>query len=132
MMEGVVIGFVGRVNSKFKIVKYIMSSMYVLTPTLAFEIAENDLPEKMEWTEAQQSGVILGDRWRLPTKEELDEMFRLHQRAIGGFKFEYYWSSEGHNNYCADAKSFNSGGYSSNYSPKHPVPKYNVRLVRNI
>lgn len=109
-----------------------MSTMYVLTPTLAFEIAENDLPEKLDWKEAQQSGLILGDRWRLPTKEELDEMYRLHQRAIGEFKFENYWSSEGFSNYNAFAKSFNSGSYSNGSSSKHPLPKYNVRLVRNI
>ena len=109
-----------------------MSKMYVLTPTLAFEIAEKDLPELMEWQEARQYALIIGHRWRLPTKEELDEIYRLHQKAVGGFVFENYWSSEGFNNYSAFAKSFNTGSYHNGVSSKAPVPKYLVRLVRNI
>lgn len=109
-----------------------MNAMYVLTPTLAFEIAESDLLDKMEWSDALNAGSEIGERWRLPTKEELDEMYRLHQRAIGGFKFEHYWSSEGINNWNAFAKNFKSGDYSENYSSKNPPLKFNVRLIRNI
>ena len=109
-----------------------MGTMYVLTPTLAFEIAETDLPEKLEWIVALHSGLLAGDRWRLPTKEELDEIYRLHQKAIGGFKFEKYWSSEGFNNWDACSKSFATGNYSRGVSSKQPCQKQNVRLVRNI
>lgn len=108
-----------------------MDKIYVLTPTLSFEVAESDLPE-MEWKEARQYSLTVGDRWRLPTKEELDELYRLHQKAVGSFKFEHYWSSEGFGNNNAFAKNFASGNYSTGVSSKYPVPKYFARLVRNI
>ncbi len=106
--------------------------MYILTQTLAFQVAERDLPEKVEWNEAQKASQSIGDRWRLPTKEELSQMHRLHQRAIGGFKFEAYWSSEGFNNWNAFAMSFNSGQFFSSGPAKSPPLLHNVRLVRNI
>lgn len=108
-----------------------MNKMYVLTPTLSFEIAESDLQE-MDWDEARQHTLTLGDRWRMPNKEELDEMFRLSQKAIGGFKHKNYWSSEGYNKFSAFAKSFITGSYTDGVSSKAPAPKYLVRLVRNI
>lgn len=109
-----------------------MNKIYVLTNELSFEIAEKDLQNKLLWSEALQETLITGDRWRVPTKEELDEMFRLHQKGIGNFKHESYWSSNGVNDFNASAKSFITGGYSTSFSSKSPAPKHLVRLVRNI
>lgn len=107
-----------------------MCKIYILTEKLSFEIAANDL-EEMTWDEARNYTLIIGDRWRLPTVEELAEMYRLHTKAVGKFQFKTYWSSKGFNNYCASAKSFTSGGYSDGVSKSAPVAKYLVRLVRN-
>ena len=109
-----------------------MNKMYVLTTELAFEIAENDLQNKMLWSVALEESLSIGDRWRVPTKEELNEMFRLHQKGIGNFNHANYWSSNGLNNFNANAKSFITGGYSTSFSSKSPAPKHLVRLVRNI
>jgi len=110
--------------------KIAMCKIYILTENLSIEIAANDL-EEMTWDEARDYTLIIGDRWRLPTVEELDEMYRLHTKAVGGFQFKNYWSSKGFNNLCASAKSFSSGGYSEGVSKAAPLPKYLVRLVRN-
>lgn len=107
-----------------------MFKIYILTETLSFEIAATDLQE-MTWSQARDYTLVVGERWRLPTVEELDEMYRLHSKAVGGFQFKNYWSSKGFNNLSASAKSFSSGGYSEGVSKSAPVPKYLVRLVRN-
>ena len=68
----------------------------------------------------------------MKSEEELNEMFRLHQKGIGNFNHANYWSSNGLNNFNANAKSFITGGYSTSFSSKSPAPKHLVRLVRNI
>jgi len=107
-----------------------MCKIYILTETLSFEISAKDLHE-MTWDEARQYTLVVGERWRLPTVEELNEMYRLHLKAVGGFQFKNYWSSKGYNNFSATAKSFSTGGYSDGVSKSAPVPQYLVRLVRN-
>lgn len=56
------------------------------------QIAENDFVESMYWGAANTSCKILGTGWRLPTKEELNEMY-LNKDKIGGFSSGVYWSS---------------------------------------
>lgn len=107
-----------------------MCKIYILTENLSFEIAANDLQE-MTWNEARDYTLVVGERWRLPTVEELDEMYRLHLKAVGGFQFKNYWSSKGFNNLSAFSKSFSTGKYSEGVAKSAPVPKYLVRLVRN-
>jgi len=107
-----------------------MYEIYILTETLSFEIAANDLPE-MTWDDARQYTLEVGERWRLPTVEELNEMYRLHLKAVGKFQFKAYWSSKGFNNLHATAKSFSSGSFYEGVSKAAPAPKYLVRLVRN-
>jgi len=57
------------------------------------EIAQYDFPNKMNWNDAKKACAVLGEGWRLPTKEELNTM---HNNAIvlGGFENSYYWSSK--------------------------------------
>ncbi|MFD2909423.1 hypothetical protein ACFSX9_11855 [Flavobacterium ardleyense] len=107
-----------------------MCKSYVLTENLSFEIAANDLQE-MTWNEARAYTLIVGERWRLPTMEELDEMYRLHAKAVGGFQFKNYWSSKGYNDLRSFAKSFSTGIYSEGVTNNTPAPKCLVRLVRN-
>lgn len=60
------------------------------------EIAQFDFPTAMGLNEASQACNDLGYEWRLPTIEELDEMY-LYKDKITGFKGEKngteYWSS---------------------------------------
>lgn len=108
-----------------------MDKIYVLTDNLSFEIYHEDL-EEMTWFESREYSINLGNRWRLPNKLELDEMYKLHLKAVGNFKFETYWSSEGSGNAYAFAKSFNTGQYSTGVSKSSSIPKYFTRLIRNI
>ena len=46
----------------------------------------------MNWHEAKIACKKLGLGWRLPTKDELN-MFYENKEEIGGFAFNFYWSS---------------------------------------
>ena len=73
------------------------------------EIAENDFPNQMDWPSAINVCTQLGEGWRLPTKKELQQMFK-NQEKIGGFTRLDYWSStEGVNTELAWFKNFFKG-----------------------
>ena len=54
-------------------------------------VAEHDFVKKMFWNEATDSCKALGDGWRLPTKDELNEMY-LNKIQLKGFAKAIYWS----------------------------------------
>ena len=56
------------------------------------EIAQHDFPGKMNKVDAINACRVLGDHWRLPTKDELFELNK-NKARIGGFTDDYYWSS---------------------------------------
>ena len=56
------------------------------------EIAEHDFPKLLDWDNAKNACASLGDGWRLPTKEELNILFK-NKEKIGGFVHDLYWSS---------------------------------------
>jgi len=58
----------------------------------SIEIAEKDLPEMMTWDKAKAACEALGPGWRLPTKDELNNM-QQNQDHIGDFTESNYWSS---------------------------------------
>ena len=58
---------------------------------LGIEIYKNDIPG-VRWNKAQSFIELLGDGWRLPTKDELNVMYK-YKDKIGGFADYYYWSS---------------------------------------
>jgi hypothetical protein len=58
----------------------------------SLEIAQHDFEKYMTWDDAKKACAALGDGWRLPTKEELNELYK-HQDEIGGFAANLYWSS---------------------------------------
>ncbi|MTE25496.1 hypothetical protein [Winogradskyella ouciana] len=105
---------------------------YVLTENLSFEIASEDLPEKLDFENALNLISETDDRWRLPNIEELNLMFKLHSKAVGNFKYDTYISSEGINNYNYKSKSFIDGSIRNGSSYKKPPFKNRVRLIRNI
>ena len=62
-----------------------------------FEIATKDLEKKMNWYSAIKECDILGDGWRLPNIQELNQMYQ-NREKIGGLKDESYMSSTSSNN----------------------------------
>jgi len=68
---------------------------------LEIKVFKQDLPEKLNWEEANSACEALGDGWRLPTVEELKEIHLLKDE-IGGFKpNERYWSKLDNGDSCA-------------------------------
>ena len=55
-------------------------------------IAQNDFPEQMRWSDAKEACKTLGKGWRLPTKTELNILYK-NKDKIGGFSDYFYWSS---------------------------------------
>jgi hypothetical protein len=62
----------------------------------SIEIAQYDLPTEVTWYNAKRECKELGKGWRLPTKEELDEMYN-NKDLIGNFVNTNYWSSTEYN-----------------------------------
>jgi hypothetical protein len=69
-------------------------------------------------------GVTYGD-WYLPSKYELNLLY-LQRAMVGGFAYNYYWSSTEHSSSLAWRQSFNNGGQ-YDYSKGNT---YYVRAVR--
>lgn len=94
------------------------------------EVAEHDFPNKMNWFDAIEACEKLGDGWRLPTKNELKQMFiQLHQKGLGNFKDKCYLSSSVTPSDNASFYYFGGEGYTgSNYKQ---FDEY-VRAVRDV
>jgi hypothetical protein len=95
------------------------------------QVADKDLEKKMDWYSAQIACSELGEGWRLPSLPEIELIFNeLHQKGIGDFQPDYYWSS---NPAGFDETAwyywFKFKGFSSNIN-KSKI--YYVRLVREI
>jgi hypothetical protein len=59
---------------------------------LVFEIAPVELERKLNWNDAIEYCESIG--WRLPTIEELKEIYKNdRQKSISDFNCGYYWSS---------------------------------------
>lgn len=76
------------------------------------EIAATDFPNMMIWDEAVRECASLGTGWRLPTKEELANIYQ-HKDSIGGFDTGLYWNSEEIDQFMAGCQNFYSGKESS-------------------
>ncbi len=55
-------------------------------------IAQYDFPEQMEFNEGARACMKLGEGWRMPTKTELNVMYK-NKEKIGNFHMWAYWSS---------------------------------------
>lgn len=55
-------------------------------------VAQYDFPERMIWDDAKAACAKLGKGWRLPTKTELNILYK-NRKKIGGFGSYNYWSS---------------------------------------
>lgn len=91
------------------------------------EIAQNDFAIQMDWNMAMRLCNELGDGWRLPTKNELNLLFK-NKDTIGGFTRLDYWSStEGQDKELAWFQNFFKGKNAT-------LKKFNckVRAVKSI
>jgi hypothetical protein len=100
------------------------SKQIILEQTLKFEVYPNYLGNHT-WKDANYVCALLGDGWRLPTREELHLMY-LNKNEIGGFAEACYWSSSEFNNYNAWYQNFFNGN--QNFYYKYYT--YYVRAVR--
>jgi hypothetical protein len=79
------------------------------------------------WYQAQEQCEKNTGGWRLPTKAELACLYQ-NRNKIGGFKNDWYWSSERVGEWNISVQSFSNGrqfGYSGSNNAQ-------VRLVKNI
>jgi hypothetical protein len=91
------------------------------------EVRTDDEPESYSWYDAKKKCESLGEGWRMPTKKELDCLYK-NKEKIGGFKRDWYWSSEKVGEWNVWVQSFSNGkqfGYSGSNTAK-------LRYVRTI
>jgi hypothetical protein len=91
------------------------------------EVAQFDFPNQMDWHTAVNSTLALGVGWRLPTKKELNLIYK-NKEIIGEFTRLDYWSStEGDNLELAWFQNFFKGKIAT-------FKKFNcrVRAVKSI
>ena len=98
------------------------------------QVAEIDLEYQMNWPDAREACKNLGDRWRLPTKSELELIYKvLHEKGKGNFKNDKYWSNEedveSYEEFVAWDLNFGDGNFYSNTATTCPL---NVRAVRSV
>ena len=100
------------------------------------EVAKSDLANKMTWKTAKKACEKLELGWRIPTREELNELY-LNKDAIGGFQHKYYWSTS---EYAADKYNYGKAwiqnfghGYQFGYDfANYGFHKLKVRLVKDV
>ena len=90
-----------------------------------FEVAESDMDNKMNWTDATAACKALGNGWRLPTKDELHLMFEKSE-YIGGLKGCHWSSTRADNTYAW--RRCGAGKYDIDNVPL----KYSEYLVRAV
>jgi len=73
------------------------------------EVMTKDLGQ-LNWKEANEACKVLGDRWRLPTKNELNILHE-NRIEIGGFESRGYWSSTEGSNDGVCGQSFLDGNH---------------------
>jgi hypothetical protein len=103
-----------------------MSETYKLN-RIELEVMKSDLGQ-MTWIHAKQACRNLGGDWRLPTKEEIEKIYKYKDR-IGGFKDHSYWSSSEFSDNYAWYFNFNDG-FANNHD-KYVSANY-VRAVRDL
>ncbi|MGB6151392.1 MAG: DUF1566 domain-containing protein, partial [Pricia sp.] len=90
--------------------------------------------EPMTWENAMKIDDQLGEGWRLPTMEELSEMYATigpGANNSGQFVEELYWSNEAYDENQARLVRFSDGDTSFHYNKIAEHRKFNVRPVRD-
>jgi hypothetical protein len=81
-------------------------------------VAQNDFPKTMTYKEAPKACRTLGKGWRLPTKKELDIIYKNKVR-IGGLSENYYWSSTKFDSGSPWLQNFNDGEQLLSLGPQY-------------
>jgi hypothetical protein len=102
-------------------------SQSVKVKEIGLEVMTKDLG-KMNWEDAKIACADLGAGWRLPTIDEFRKIYKSKDK-IGGFAFNYYWSSTEYANVYAWTFSFNRGSASNGNKDRLT---YYVRAVRTL
>jgi hypothetical protein len=93
----------------------------------SLEVKAVDETGSFDWKSAKKIGESSVAGWRLPNKSELNCLFK-NKDKIGGFKRDWYWSSDQVGEWNGWVQSFSNGkqfGYSQANSAK-------VRCVRTL
>jgi hypothetical protein len=120
----------GGNNQAEKIIKYNPNASLIIGTPITIGnlmIASKDMPEPLDWWDAKEECLKLGDDWRLPTKEELDLIYENKSR-IGIFRNGGYWSISQSANRMTNngelilawSKNFNTG-IKTDYEKKFPA-----------
>ncbi|HTB05668.1 MAG TPA: DUF1566 domain-containing protein [Bacteroidia bacterium] len=80
---------------------------------------------KMNWADAVKACAALGNGWHLPTKDELDKLYKKEDK-VGGFSGAHYWASEEYSHGSACYQDFESGIQAANDQKS----KHDVRAVK--
>ncbi|NEW84293.1 MAG: DUF1566 domain-containing protein [Mariniphaga sp.] len=91
------------------------------------EVQTEDFSGSFSWHDANEKIKTIGQGWRLPTKAELDCLYK-NKDKIGNFKRDWYWTSERVGQFNIWVQSFGNGrqfGYSNSNSAK-------IRCVRSL
>jgi len=98
------------------------------------QVADNDFPTEMNWSNAMSACQNLGHGWRLPSIEELEAMYeQLHTKGKGNFKtdfIDWYWSSSEYN--ANDSWFFNFAFANGQANYYHKLYSTHVRAVRTL
>jgi hypothetical protein len=93
----------------------------------SFEVAQNDFKDSMSWDDAISACKALGEGWRLPTKNELNELFK-NKTKIGGFENIGHWSSTEIGKDESWCQNFIGGSQYNNYKVNNEY----VRAIRSL
>jgi hypothetical protein len=105
----------------------VSASAIIKLSDCGLEVRSTDEPGSLTWYDAKVKCESFGEGWRMPTKAELDCLYK-NKDVIGGFNRDYYWSSERVGDWNVWVQAFNNGrqfGYSGSNSAK-------LRVVRSI
>lgn len=91
------------------------------------EVAANDLPSMNTWDMCKSAAEELGAGWRLPTKDELLEIYK-NKDKLGSFASDVYWNSYEKDAFNAGVVQF-SNGKEGTFSK---VYNGHVRAVRSL
>ena len=97
-------------------------------------LAYNKDIEPLTWENAMKIEEQLGKGWRLPTMEELSEMYKtIGPGATNSGKFtdELYWSSQAFDKDQARLVRFSDGNTSFHYNKKAPYRTFKIRAVKD-
>ena len=93
------------------------------------EIAQFDFAKSMYNNQAINACRGLGGGWRLPTKSEMNILYRNKSKIkIGGFSYDFYWGDNEDKDYPSMSQNFSNGEQQVVYEDD----RMRVRAVRTI